>query len=442
MGYVPVPMSQRVPRRPRHSFQVRQLPWGIQPVAIAPVIAGETMQNALIQTRAVSDPISNPLVGWWLEYFLFYVKLRDIEYTQNLAAPNVPIYPDIEKMLLDPNWDFTTSTLYNAAAQIETYKGAGSIDWVQHCLRRVTETWFRKDGEAWNVGGLRGGVPCTSLWEDEQEGNGAGWWDSAVRSSAVTWDEGINVDLNLDQTITTAEIDQAMRVWQYQLATGQTVMNFNDYLKQFGISVPIDDLHRPELLRFVRQWQYPSNTVDPLTGTPSSALSWSVAERADKDRFFSEPGFLFLCSVFRPKIYYRNQGDAAVQMLTNCFTWMPQLFSAEPQSSWRNFADSAVPKTRGPYGTTPVGGYWVDIKDLYLYGDQFVNQPMGPSPVGDNLNVISNPTTTLGVRFPGTTDHQKFFKDITKCYLHQDGVCNFTILGTQVETSLQGPRYT
>ena len=79
--------SGRVSRRPQHSFQVEHLPYQIQPFFLAPVIPGETMENALLQARAVSDPLKHPLIGWWLEHYLFYVKLTDLddrEYFTNL----------------------------------------------------------------------------------------------------------------------------------------------------------------------------------------------------------------------------------------------------------------------------------------------------------------------------------------------------------------------
>lgn len=443
MGFQPVPLSQRVPRRPKHHFLVKHQPWQIQPFFIAPVIAGETVQNILFQSRAVTDPIKNPFIGWWLEYFIWYVKLRDIEYTSLTNPPTgsgAPLYPDVEKMLLDPNWDFTTSNLYEASSRGYTFKAANSIDWVIKCLIRCVETYFRLDGEVWNAGAFGSPInlPTVSIWEDEAQHQGANWMNSLVDESAVTWDTGINVDLNSDTVITTAEIDSAMRQWQYMVYNQQTTLSFNDYLKQFGINIPLDDLHRPELLRFIREWQYPSNTVDPLTGTPSSAVSWSIAERADKDRFISEPGFLFGATVVRPKVYMTKQTDAAVQMLTNCFAWMPQLFSASPETSWKRFAGGLTPsgKDRGPLGGNATNGYWLDIKDLYLYGDQFCSY--APS-TGDSSAAL--PTASLQKRYASGTDADALFKTAGGG-VRQDGVVNLTILGTQVETSPQDQRLT
>lgn len=436
LGFEPVPLSQRRPRRPVHTFQTLQRPWQIQPCLIAPVIAGESLQNAFLQARVVSDPIRDPLTGWWLEYFLWYVKLRDIEFIGGTLT-----HPWIEQMLLDATWDFSTSAGYSAGASAYTFKAANSIDWTALALQRCVETYFRLDGETWLSGAIAS-QPTVSVGEDEAQGQGYNWMNSLVDEGAVTWDTGFNVDLNADTTITTAEIDQAMRTWRYQTLAGQSSLSFQDYLKQFGISIPTDDLHRPELLRFVRLWQYPSNTVDPISGAPSSALSWSVSERADKTRFFPEPGFLLGASVVRPKVYMKNQTDAACQMLTNAFAWMPQMFAANPETSWKRFEGGAAPtgKGRGPLGgNTAATGYWVDLKDYYLYGDHF--HTMGSSGTGLN-SAVSLPSSTLGKRYATSGDADSLFKSGTVNKVKSDGVWNLNILGTQVETSPQDQRYT
>ena len=67
----------RVTRSPRHTFQLRHRPFLLQPFMLAPVIPGETMKSLLLQSRAVTSPIANPLVGWWLEYYFFYAKYSE-----------------------------------------------------------------------------------------------------------------------------------------------------------------------------------------------------------------------------------------------------------------------------------------------------------------------------------------------------------------------------
>ena len=79
LAMAPARRTGRVTRGPRHSFNLRHRPFQIQPFLLAPVLPGETMKSLLLQSRAVTSPISNPLVGWWLEYYVFYVKHRDLD---------------------------------------------------------------------------------------------------------------------------------------------------------------------------------------------------------------------------------------------------------------------------------------------------------------------------------------------------------------------------
>ena len=53
------------------------------------------MENCLIQFRAVTDPVKSPLIGWWAEYYVFYVRHRDL---QKQAADS----STLQAMMLDP----------------------------------------------------------------------------------------------------------------------------------------------------------------------------------------------------------------------------------------------------------------------------------------------------------------------------------------------------
>ena len=72
------PRVGRKLRSPIHRFHLRHYPFQLQPFMLAPVIPGETMKNLLLQARVVTDPIKNGLIGWWQEYYFFYVKHRDL----------------------------------------------------------------------------------------------------------------------------------------------------------------------------------------------------------------------------------------------------------------------------------------------------------------------------------------------------------------------------
>ena len=99
-----VPRVGRKLRTPNHPFQLTHCPFAIQPFFIAPVLAGETMKNLLMQARVVTDPIKNGLVGWWIEYYFFYVKLTDLDERDTIMAA-----------LVDPT---TSMSSLNTAANV------------------------------------------------------------------------------------------------------------------------------------------------------------------------------------------------------------------------------------------------------------------------------------------------------------------------------------
>src|SRR5690349_19825916 len=121
-------------------------------------------------------------------------------------------------------------------------------------------------------------------------------------------------------------------------------MSYEDWLKTYGVrGQAAQDPHRPELIRFVRDWTYPTNTVEPTTGVPSSACSWALSERADKDRFFAEPGFIFGCTVVRPKVYFSKQTGALASAMTDALSWLPAVMRDEVYTSLREFATATGP---------------------------------------------------------------------------------------------------
>lgn len=130
--------TKRHMRRPQHTFQVRHRPWQIQPFLLAPVLPGETMKNLLMQSRAVTDVIKNPLIGWWLEYYFFYVKISDLEDRDLLQT-----------MFIQPGTD--VSSLRTAGVVNHYHARNDGIDFTALCLERVVDEYFRNEGEAVNI---------------------------------------------------------------------------------------------------------------------------------------------------------------------------------------------------------------------------------------------------------------------------------------------------
>lgn len=395
----------RVTRRPRHTFEIRQKPFLIQPFMIAPVIPGETMKSLLLQSRVVTAPVKNPLVGWWQEYYFFYVKHRD------LAGRD-----DFTEMMLDLDKDLTAYD-QTVSASLPYYAAVGDRKWAQLCTDRIVETYFRADDEA-----LTPLIDNMSVAKVNMDGiaNSFTLDDNFIPPA----DETITV--GVDDQISASEIDATMRMWQFQRANNLTDMDYEDYLATHGITVAKPELHIPELIRYVREWQYPSNTVDPATGIPSSAVSWAISQRADKDRFFREPGFIVGITLTRPKVYFGNQVGAAVGHLKTALDWLPAMMRDDPWTSLRKFAE-----TGGPFPViSDANGYWLDLKDLFIYGDQFVNFDRSAT----DWSSVALPTAAGGVLYPASADIDALFTGTSKL-VSQDGVVQLEILGAQTDTT-------
>lgn len=400
-----LPRTGRKHRRPQYPFQIAQRPWQIQPFMLAPVLPGETMKNLLLQARVVSDPVKNPLIGWWMEYYFFYVKHRDLDIRDDLTA-----------MMLDKDYDLSA---HYTAAKPETYHGGGTIDWATVCLNRIVDCYFRDEdevGQNFSIGNL----PVAQI-------NIKNWTDSLVNEDVFQPVQDIDVDADADGTITAGEIDAAMQNYEWLRANKLTDMSYEDFLGTYGVRPRREELHRPELIRYVKEWSYPTNHVDPATGDPSSALSWAIAERADKDRFFREPGFVIGLTVARPKVYLARQTATATGVLNNAIAWLPALLSADPNTSLQYLPPAAQPIS----GSTD--GFWFDVKDLFLYGEQFTNLPLNSADKG----FVQLPTATIQSRYANAADADALFTGTNKTF-RTDGVTQLDILTMMEDTTPQG----
>lgn len=410
----------RVQRRPQHSFQVEARPYEIQPFALAPVLPGETLENLLLQVRAVSDPIKNPLIGWWLEHYIFYVKLTDLT-----------DYAEFQQLMISATATLTGTDNINLAAAAERYSNsvdATSYDFVKACMDRVVAEYFRDEDEVAAM------IPTTGA-----SSSGALWLATAHHKD--TWMQSLSLDGTEEtpdpmQGPTDPVWDDYLEQWQKMRELRLTDFTYEEWLKSFGIrGVEVEKPRRPELVRYSREWTYPANTVDPSTGVPSSAMSWSIAERGDKRRFFKEPGFLFGVTVARPKIYLSTQVEVAANTLLNsAYSWMPAVLRDSPETSLRKFASTAGPLA----GNVASNSYWVDVRDLFLYGDQFVNFSLAETDNG-LVALPGSALTKAAMRYPSNAMIEGLFTSTgdtgTKAgrQIRQDGVLALNINGRQVD---------
>lgn len=397
---------ERTTRKPQFPFQVRMQPWGLTPFHISPVLPGETLQNLQFQARAVSDPLKSKLGGWWFETYWFYVKHRDL---------------DQRTELINMHLTGTALTTNRVAAQnLPTYAFDNSIDWVAACLKRVTEEYFRDEGETWNTN-LIGNYPAVQVRPD-------GWWGDSLQDDAVAAPAGNERQDDPDLTVMLAYQAQYDRMRQMR----STNWTFEDWLKVHGETVHTpenESSYRPELLRYTREWTYPTNTVEPTTGVPSSAAVWSIAERADKNRHFKEPGFIFGVACARPKVFYSNQKGAAVGALDEARLWLPALMRDEPYTSIKKFENTDI-AGEGPLATVATNDYWADMRDLFIYGDQFVNFDVTAA-ADTHAPYAVLPTAALVDRYATVTDADRLFVTASPSnQIRVDGIVTTTIKGT------------
>lgn len=414
--------SHRKLRSPQHQFYIRHRPWEIQPFMIAPVLPGESLENATLQARVVTDPLQSSVVGWWCEHYLFYVKLRDL-YARDLLTA----------MLLKPETDISS---LNSGTDRRYYQEATSgtdINYPKLCTEVIVDNYFRNEGETAGQY-VNGSLYLASVSTDNA-------LDSAINASDLEGAAG--VDQNLVSTtpgqgegtaaVYTSEIDKALKEWEYARSMKVTDMTFEDWCESFGVTMPqSSQLYKPELLRYSRDWAYPTNTIDPTNGTPRSAVSWAIAMRADKRRYFTEPGFIVGVAVCRPKMYFKNMRCNMVQLMNNAYAWLPPQLAADPYASFVKVAAGQAPLTSN------AGAYYIDIKDLFIHGDQFSTEDL-TTVQGSNVVALPNAALT-NKRYPASTDMDALFVDITAGTgrIKQDGVVRLQILGRQTDTSPTG----
>lgn len=409
-----LPQMSRGMRRPQVPFYLKQRPFQFQPCCIMPVIPGETLKKGLFQIRAVTDPIRNPLIGWWYETYWFYVKIRDLAGREDFTA-----------MFTDPTKDLAA---YDTATNVQYFHKNGTespaIGWTKLCLDECVEWYARYEGET-AATAVIDGLPVAKI-------NNLDALDSAILTSDLHANDVTMFTETGTNTLEASEVEAAMRSFELLKQANLMPMSYDDFIKSYGVRIPQEETHKPELIRYTRDWQYPSNTVVPTTGAVASAVSWSIRESMDKDRFFREPGFIFGMTCVRPKVYLKNYVGSLTAWMNSVYEWLPAVMNNDPRSSLKSFV-----ATDGPVDVS-AAEYYIDIKDLLLYGEQFVN--FDPGTTSHFLNAVGLPQAAMADQedkvYPvDVTELRSFFVDFatTTGYLAEantirsDGVINLNI---------------
>jgi len=439
--------KKRVSRRPTHTFNLKHRPWLLQPFMIAPVLAGETLMNLMYQARVVSDVVKSPLVGWHLEYYYYYVPLRYLSRymsSPQVGAPGNGAFSQdgrsvIESMLLNINNYLDAATYGSASAKPALYEydangeTTPSVAWLDMITQAVAAHHFRDEGDNPNA---IDNLPVVKL-------AGNSWRDSVYAADEFT---DYTVDVDATPTPDNWSIEEMDGLYQTYLALKaqtMTELTFEDYVQTFGVRQSIGEELAPMLLKRSSHWSYPTNTVNPsdvldgedqvvqAAGTPSAALSWSVNQRADKRLFVKEPGFIVGFTTARPKVYIKAQRTYAASLMADAFSWLPAVYKENVETSIKK-----INQDEGPLGTATFRAakdYWFDMRDLFIYGDQFLNYAIADA----DGHVVNGPHASdqinAGTKYPASADLNLPFVDAANNKLKQDGVVNLNIMGTQVD---------
>jgi len=397
-------------RRPTHTWKVKQPAFCFQPTMIAPVLPGETLKNARFQARAVTDPVNDRLSGWWLEHYLFYVPISAINELTTTA----------KGIFLDGGTTLKGAVTRTNVNYMKDDAGPEGYDWLEHATRAIINRWFRDEADTYatSAGLFSAAPPGDGRWY-KTKADPPGWMDSLRLESAAEADDVALIDAATSDVLYTSEVETAMRQWELLRYQGLTQQTYEEYLQTFRVRVPTEPgVGTVELLRYSRAWQYPSNTVVPTTGAVTTAVSWAVEEQADKDRFFREPGFLIMGTIARPKVFFGLQTSYAAMHMYDAFAWLPATLWQDQRVGVRQLAADQIIKDIGAVSE-------FDIKDLLMYGDQFIGGSI--SLTATNKSLVNLPVSGNRL-FPTDTDVKALFVDTTTNYLvEQDGRCDLTI---------------
>lgn len=418
----PIAPTSRVGRYPKHPFMTKEIPFTAQPFMIAPVLPGETLKNLYFESRVITDPIKNAIIGWKKEYYFFYVPVTLL------------LVDAIREMFIDPLNVDISATLGVAASSGPYYTAKGGVDYLKRCVQSIVEAHFRDEGETFADAVTADGVPMVQIRDRL-------WLDSITDKddAPLATDPGATGD-----TPTNMEQLQALYEAYDQLRQiGVADMSYEDFIRSYGIAVPeVVDEKKPELLARYSDFQYPSNAIDPTNGAPSSAVSWVFKNGKRDPKFFKEPGFIVGLSITRPKIYFGGLAGNLSAHLTRAWDWIPNYLNENsiiplPETAFKKFAADG-----GPLGdrATATDSYWVEMRDLFLHGDQFQNM----RPWADNGALTDDFGNHLLALPPGN-DHQMykypteamakgFFVTAGTNHVRQDGYVSLQIQGKVRET--------
>lgn len=394
--------GERPTRSPSYPFSVLGRPWEIVPAHVIPVLPGETMTSAFLQGQFWTDPLrpgmkNNP---WTWEYWCFYAKFRDLpgweEGVDGIGADLIDMIETGEA--LTPH--IAPTRLSN------TYCAKGGIDYAWEAMKRIIECYFREEGQVWNV--ATGPTPefyplahaFAGARRDVHERLAVG----GVGTNPTPEDRRVAMPGYVGGLVYQAWQDYAAN--RNQTTAELQSMDYEDIIRASGGKVVArhedrEDMHIPELLGMIRHFDYPVNTVEPTTGSPSVAFGHRVKQGLKQNFRFPEFGWVIGLMCWRPKAFLKNQVAGYYSMMKSRTDWFMPNEDPNLDTHILNIIDAEGPLSA--IFDTPGNNYAIDLRNLLWHGEQFLNwDPSVGGTGGDAL--VTLPTVGGGRDYPSTAD--------------------------------------
>lgn len=427
------PRQRRRHRRPSEPFNIRSRPFEITPFMIHPVLPNETLDNLMFQVDAYSDPIVNRNIGWHANYQFFYVPMMAMFNYDYAPSNNSPDLVATMMLTAGAAGDIATNSALTTAAQsVPLFQFKGAMPWLNLAMEAIINRFYRDEDNRDTYDNM----VASSMEYPIAYINQRSWIHSLKEESAGTDDAELPGVDEVEELDILSGYTTHQSQWELMRDSGTEDLSYDDYLRAQGVRgvsrVPNNTTNdegsqvvvTAELLRFVRKWTQPISTFDPTDGSAATALRWSCAERADKKRYFKEPGFVVGVAVTTPKIYLGNTQGSLVGLLTQAEHWLPKVLQGFGYTSVREVLDSV---TDGPL-INQDEDYWFDIGDLFNYGGGgFWNHAAGAA-----QHIMGVPDgNPLNKRYLSEADIKSLFVDSTNDqYVYQDGVVSLDVLTT------------
>lgn len=391
----------RVQRRPNFAIQGGIAPMGLFPNFFAPVLPGETLDSHNLKATMVSAPIANPLGGSWLETWLFHVKLTDLD-------------PDLAEMFIGT---LTDSSAYQAGEdQPQYFTKTGQIEWVKLCTEFIHSKFFINEGETPIT--HPDGVPMIKRINSDAFESMVQDQDGETDGTMIGDSEG-------------EEITPQMEAYLKMKQIGMGIQSYDDYLKTYGLkSIDLPKRGEPELLSYRRYWSLPSNVIDPTDGSPTGAWYWRLDEKNEKNKRFTEPGFVIGYWAVRPKFLDSKIVTSLASSLWGFEDWIPSYTLTDPAAGIKRIDMNAQPWVTEVLGSAAYAMF--DLRDLHSHGEQFRNGLGRYTPALSSYRTWSGAATEPQLRgeYVNSTDLDAIWlASGTARDLDYDGIVSMTIKG-------------